>query len=63
MNGSPSPNWTSAAVKAAWSLVFVAVAAYVVWWLLKPLLPVLIVLLMLIGVLRLAVGWFRHGGW
>lgn len=63
MNGSPPPNWMNSAVKAAWSLVFVAIAAYVVWWLLEPLLPGLLLVLVLIGVLRLAVGWFRRDGW
>lgn len=63
MNAPPQSNWTSTVVKAAWSLLFVALAAYVMWWLLEPLLPVLLVLLVLIGILRLAVGWFRSGGW
>ena len=63
MNAPPPSNWTSTVVKAAWSLLFVAVAAYIVWQLLEPLIPVLFVLLVLIGILRLAMGWFRRDGW
>jgi hypothetical protein len=63
VNAPPPSNWTNTVIKAAWSLVFVAVAAYIVWWLLEPLLPLLVILLVLIGILRLAVGWFRRDGW
>jgi hypothetical protein len=49
--------------RAAWTLLLVAGVAFVVWRLLVPLLPALVIGLALVGILRLAVGWFRHDGW
>jgi len=62
VSGAPPSQWMSLVVKAAWTLLFVAVAAWVVWRLLEPLLPIMAVLLALILILRLAMGWFRRDG-
>lgn len=63
MSGPPSPQWTSTVVKAAWTLLFVGVVAFVVWRLLEPLLPFLLVIVALVALLRLAVGWFSRDSW
>jgi hypothetical protein len=63
VSGAPSSNWTNTVIKAAWTLLFVAGVAFVVWQLLEPLLPILLVLVALIAILRLAVGWFHRDSW
>ena len=63
MSGAPTPNWTNIVTKAAFTLLLVAVVAYVVQLLLLPLAGAIVILLALIGIYRLALGWFRRDGW
>jgi hypothetical protein len=63
VNSPPPSGWMSLATRAAWTLLLVALVACVVWSLLVPLLPALVVLLVLVGIYRLAIGWFRRDSW
>lgn len=58
-----NPNWTAAVTKAAWTLLLVAVVAFVAWQLLRQLLVPLVVLVALVFILRLAVGVVRRSRW
>jgi hypothetical protein len=50
---SPQTNWTSPVVKAAWTLLLVAIVAFIAWHFLQALLPALVVLLAVLGVYRM----------
>jgi hypothetical protein len=63
MSGSPTPNWTNIVTKAAFTLLLVAVVAYVVQLILVPLAGAIVILLALIAIYRIALGWFRRDGW
>jgi type IV secretory pathway VirB2 component (pilin) len=50
--------------RAALTLLLSAVAMHVAWSLVRPLLGPLAVVVVLVGVVRLAAGWWhRNGGW
>lgn len=52
--------WLNKIVSAVAVLLLVAISARVVWWLIQPLVPFLIVALVLIVVFGVAFGWFRR---
>jgi len=62
VNADPS-SWTAALTKAIWTLIAVALVLFIVEPIFMHVLPGLIVLLLLIGIYRIAVGKFHHGGW
>jgi hypothetical protein len=62
VSGSPS-NWTAALTKAVGTLVVVALVLFIVEPIFMHVLPGLLVLLLLIGIYRVAIGGFRRGGW
>ena len=59
----PSGGWRSNATGALFMVLLTAVVAYLAWQLLKRVLPAVIVVVVLIGVYRLAVGSFRGDSW
>ena len=62
MTNGPS-NWTAALTKAVGTLVVVALVLFIVEPIFMHVLPGLLMVLVLIGIYRLATGGFRHGGW
>ena len=55
--------WTNTVMKAAMTLLVVALVAYAAWWLLRQLLVPIVIVLALVGIFRLASGGFRRRGW
>lgn len=62
MSGGAS-SWTAALTKVVGTLAVVALVLFVVEPIFMHVLPGLIVLLLLIGIYRLATSGFRRGGW
>jgi hypothetical protein len=62
VNGSQG-NWTAALTKAVGTVVVVALVLVIVEPIFMHVLPGLLILLVLIGIYRIATGAFRHGGW
>ena len=56
-------HWTNGLTKATWTLLFTALTAFVAWQLLKQLLVPLVVVLVLVGIIRVALGVSRRDGW
>jgi hypothetical protein len=56
-------NWSSALTRAAWTVLFVAIAAYVSWHLLRVVVGPLIVVLLLVGIIRFAIVGRRNDHW
>ena len=56
-------HWSSTLTRAAWTLLFVAIAAYVAWQLLRVLIVPLIVVLLLVWIIRYAIGGGRIDRW
>ena len=52
---SSGGSWTSTLMRAAWTVLFVAIAVYVAWQLLRVLIVPLVVLLLLVGIIRFAI--------
>jgi len=64
MNGpGTNGNWMTTLTRAAWTLLFVAVIAYVAWQLLRVVVVPLIVLVILIGIIRFALVGRRNDHW
>ena len=65
MTGAPGSggNWTGTFARAAWTVLFVAIAVYVAWQLLRVIVVPLIVLLILLGIIRIAIGGRRSDRW
>ncbi len=63
MNSDLPTSWMNSVRQAARTLLFVAVAAFVAWQLLRQLLVPLVVIVMLFAIIRVAVGWSRRDGW
>jgi hypothetical protein len=53
-------HWTNPVSRAAWTLLGVAVVAFIAWRLLRPLLPALVVLAAVTIVYRTALGSVRR---
>jgi hypothetical protein len=52
MNSEPPASWTNTVSKAAWTLLLVAVAAFVAWQLLQHFIVALVVVAALLGIYR-----------
>lgn len=62
MNLSPE-HWTRALTKAAMTLLIAAAVAYAAWWLLRQLIVPILVVVMLVGIYRIASSGVRRRGW
>ncbi len=62
---TPSPSgWTDQLWRAVVTLLVAAVAVYVAWRLFSAVMPMLIVIVVLLAILRLAIGGYqRRSGW
>jgi hypothetical protein len=60
---SEPSGWSSQVSKAAWTLLLVAVSAFIVWRVLRPLVPVLLIAVGVLFVYRFACRGFRRDGW
>ena len=56
-------NWSSTVTRAAWTVLFVAIAAYVAWHMLRVVIVPLIVVLALVGIIRFAIVGRRNDYW
>lgn len=63
MNGNAPSSWTKSMSRAVGTLVIAAVALYVVERVFLAALPALVVIVILVGVYRIALGMFRRDGW
>ena len=63
MSGDPAAPWTTAISRAAWTLLLAVLCLFVTWQLLRQLLVPLVLIVVLIGIIRLAVSWSRRDGW
>jgi hypothetical protein len=61
--GEGPPGWTTTVMRAAFTVLAVAIVAVIVWKLLSRLLPVLLVIVALVFVYRLALSGGRRSGW
>ena len=56
MNSELPVSWTNTVSKAAWTLLLVAVAAFVAWQLLQQFVAALVVIVALLGIYRWILG-------
>ncbi len=56
-------SWSSSLMRAAWTVLFVAIVAYVAWQLLRVVVGPLIVVLVLVGIIRFAIVGRRGDHW
>jgi hypothetical protein len=60
---SSGGSWSSTLMRAAWTVLFVAIAVYVAWRLLQVVIVPLIVLVLLVGIIRYALVGRRSDHW
>lgn len=64
MSGPSTPDsWLDRLQKSSFELLLAVVALVIAWQLLRQLLVPLVVIVVLVAIIRLAVGWSRRGGW
>ncbi len=64
MSGPSVPDsWLDRLQKTSFELLLAVVALVVAWRLLRQLLVPLVLIVMLVCIVRLAVGWSRRDGW
>ena len=56
-------NWMNTLTKAAVTLLMAAFVAYAAWWMLRQLVVPIVVLIVLVGICRMAFSGFRRRGW
>lgn len=64
MSGPSTPDsWLDRLQKGSFALLVAVIALVIAWQLLRQLLVPLVVIVVLVGVIRLAVGWSRRDSW
>lgn len=64
MSGPSTPDsWLDRLQKTSFELLLAVIALVIAWQLLRQLLVPMVVIVMLVGVIRFAIGWSRRDGW
>jgi hypothetical protein len=64
VTGPTAPDsWLERLQRSSFQLLLAAIALMIAWRLLRQLLVPLVVIAVLLGILRLALGWWRRDSW